>query len=338
MKDLRNYSLKHHNTFGMEAKASRFMEYANVEDAQQIAAVLRAGQEPFLIIGSGSNLLLTADFEGIVVHSVIKGIEKRTGEDGATVVRCGSGELWDDVVAWCVGEGLGHLVNLSLIPGEVGASVVQNIGAYGSEVSEFVASIEAVDIASGEQVTIAPADCDYGYRKSKFKTVWKNKYLITAVEYLLPAETQLNVAYGNIRAELERRGIDKPTADELRSTIIGIRRNKLPDPAVEGNAGSFFMNPVVPRAKYEELAALYEGMPHYDVDDEHVKIPAGWMIEQCGWKGKSLGRAGVHAKQALVLVNRGGATGDEVVRLCEAIRRDVKEKFGINIYPEVNIV
>jgi UDP-N-acetylmuramate dehydrogenase len=229
-------------------------------------------------------------------------------------------------------------VNLSLIPGEVGASVVQNIGAYGSEVSEFVASIEAVDIASGEQVTIAPADCDYGYRKSKFKTDWKNKYLITAVEYLLPAETQLNVAYGNIRAELERRGIDKPTADELRSTIIGIRQNKLPDPAVEGNAGSFFMNPVVPRAKYEELAALYEGMPHYDVDDEHVKIPAGWMIEQCGWKGKSLGRAGVHAKQALVLVNRGGATGDEVVRLCEAIRRDVKEKFGINIYPEVNIV
>ena len=314
------------------------MEYANVEDAQQIAAVLRAGQEPFLIIGSGSNLLLTADFEGIVVHSVIKGIEKRTGEDGATVVRCGSGELWDDVVAWCVGEGLGHLVNLSLIPGEVGASVVQNIGAYGSEVSEFVASIEAVDIATGEQVTIAPADCDYGYRKSKFKTVWKNKYLITAVEYLLPAETQLNVAYGNIRAELERRGIDKPTADELRSTIIGIRQNKLPDPAVEGNAGSFFMNPVVPRAKYEELVALYEGMPHYDVDDEHVKIPAGWMIEQCGWKGKSLGRAGVHAKQALVLVNRGGATGDEVVRLCEAIRRDVKEKFGINIYPEVNIV
>lgn len=314
------------------------MEYANVEDAQQIAAVLRAGQEPFLIIGSGSNLLLTADFEGIVVHSVIKGIEKRTGEDGATVVRCGSGELWDDVVAWCVGEGLGHLVNLSLIPGEVGASVVQNIGAYGSEVSEFVASIEAVDIATGERVTIAPADCDYGYRKSKFKTVWKNKYLITAVEYLLPAETQLNVAYGNIRAELERRGIDKPTADELRSTIIGIRQNKLPDPAVEGNAGSFFMNPVVPRAKYEELAALYEGMPHYDVDDEHVKIPAGWMIEQCGWKGKSLGRAGVHAKQALVLVNRGGATGDEVVRLCEAIRRDVKEKFGISIYPEVNIV
>ena len=338
MKDLRNYSLKPHNTFGMEAKASRFMEYANVADAQAIASVLRAEQMPYLIIGSGSNLLLTNDFEGIVVHSAIKGIEKRSCEDGSTLIRCGSGELWDDVVAWCVGERLGHLVNLSLIPGEVGASVVQNIGAYGSEVSEFVASIEAVDIATGEVVTIAPADCDYGYRKSKFKSDWKNKYLITAVEYLLPAETQLNVAYGNIRAELERKGIDKPTADDLRQTIIEIRQAKLPDPAIEGNAGSFFMNPIVPREKYEELAVIYEGMPHYDIDDDHVKIPAGWMIEQCGWKGKSLGRAGVHAKQALVLVNRGGATGEEVVKLCETIRQDVKEKFGIEIFPEVNII
>lgn len=338
MKDLRNYSLKPHNTFGMEAKASRFMEYANVADAQAIASVLRAEQMPYLIIGSGSNLLLTNDFEGIVVHSAIKGMEKRSCEDGSTLIRCGSGELWDDLVAWCVGERLGHLVNLSLIPGEVGASVVQNIGAYGSEVSEFVASIEAVDIATGEVVTIAPVDCDYGYRKSKFKSDWKNKYLITAVEYLLPAETQLNVAYGNIRAELERKGIDKPTADDLRQTIIEIRQAKLPDPAIEGNAGSFFMNPIVPREKYEELAVIYEGMPHYDIDDDHVKIPAGWMIEQCGWKGKSLGRAGVHAKQALVLVNRGGATGEEVVKLCETIRQDVKEKFGINIYPEVNII
>lgn len=338
MKDLRNYSLKHHNTFGMDAKASRFMEYANVKEAQQIASVLRSEQKPFLIIGSGSNLLLTGDFKGIVVHSAIKGIEKRTCEDGDTLVRCGSGELWDDVVAWCVGEGLGHLVNLSLIPGEVGASVVQNIGAYGSEVSEYVASIEAVDIATGEMVSMEPADCDYGYRKSKFKTVWKNKYLITAVEYRLPAETQLNVAYGNIRTELERKGITQPTADDLRNTIIEIRQTKLPDPDIEGNAGSFFMNPVVPREKYEELAALYQGMPHYDIDDDHVKIPAGWMIEQCGWKGKSLGRAGVHSKQALVLVNRGGATGEEVVMLCEAIRHDVKAQFGIEIFPEVNIV
>lgn len=322
----------------MEAKASRFMEYANIEDAQAIASVLRTEQNPYLIIGSGSNLLLTSDFEGIVVHSAIKGIKKQCCEDGSTLIRCGSGELWDDVVAWCVGEGFGHLVNLSLIPGEVGASVVQNIGAYGSEVSEFVASIEAVEIATGEVVTIAPDDCDYGYRKSKFKTVWKNKYLITAVEYRLLPSTELNVEYGNIRTELERKGITRPTADDLRQTIIAIRQAKLPDPAIEGNAGSFFMNPIVPREKYEELAASYEGMPHYDIDDDHVKIPAGWMIEQCGWKGKSLGNAGVHAKQALVLVNRGGATGEEVVKLCEAIQHDVKEKFGINIYPEVNII
>lgn len=322
----------------MEAKASRFMEYANIEDAQKIASVLRTEQNPYLIIGSGSNLLLTSDFEGIVVHSAIKGIKKLSCKDGSTLIRCGSGELWDDVVAWCVGEGLGHLVNLSLIPGEVGASVVQNIGAYGSEVSEFVASIEAVEIATGEVVTIAPDDCDYGYRKSKFKTLWKNKYLITAVEYRLLPSTDLNVEYGNIRAELERKGITRPTADDLRQTIIAIRQAKLPDPAIEGNAGSFFMNPIVPREKYEELAAIYEGMPHYDIDDDHVKIPAGWMIEQCGWKGKSLGKAGVHAKQALVLVNRGGATGEEVVKLCEAIQHDVKEKFGINIYPEVNII
>ena len=322
----------------MEAKASRFMEYANIEDAQKIASVLRTEQNPYLIIGSGSNLLLTSDFEGVVVHSAIKGIKKLSCEDGSTLIRCGSGELWDDVVAWCVGEGFGHLVNLSLIPGEVGASVVQNIGAYGSEVSEFVASIEAVEIATGEVVTIAPDDCDYGYRKSKFKTLWKNKYLITAVEYRLLPSTELNVEYGNIRAELERKGITRPTADDLRQTIIAIRQAKLPDPAIEGNAGSFFMNPIVPREEYEELAASYEGMPHYDIDDDHVKIPAGWMIEQCGWKGKSLGKAGVHAKQALVLVNLGGATGEEVVKLCEAIQHDVKEKFGIEIYPEVNII
>jgi UDP-N-acetylmuramate dehydrogenase len=338
MKDLHDYSLKAHNTFGMEVKARRFLEYSSIQDALAVASELRASDVPFLIIGSGSNLLLTGDFSGIVVHSAIKGIEKKNCQDGSILIRCGSGELWDDFVAWSVGQGLGHLVNLSLIPGEVGASVVQNIGAYGSEVSEFVSLIEAVDITTGEVITIAPADCDYGYRKSNFKTIWKNKYLITAVEYLLPAEAKLNVAYGNIRAELERKGISEPTADDLRTTIIEIRQEKLPDPAIEGNAGSFFMNPIVNREKYMELAALYEGMPHYDIDENQVKIPAGWMIEQCGWKGKSLGRAGVHSKQALVLVNRGGATGEEVVRLCESIRHDVKAKFGIEIYPEVNII
>lgn len=338
MKDIRNYSLKCHNTFGIEARCDRFLEYTDEQEAQEIAAIVRESHQPLMIIGMGSNLLLTNDFNGTVVHSAVKGMTKRNPLEGDSLIECGSGEQWDDVVAWCVGHGLGHLVNLSLIPGEVGASVVQNIGAYGSEVADFVYQIEAVEIATGQVVRIHRSDCDYGYRSSRFKNEWHNRYLITKVQYLLPKENQFNVEYGNIRAELQKQGISRPTAEELRRTIIHIRRSKLPDPEVEGNAGSFFMNPVVSREKYKELAKLYPEMPHYEIDEDHVKIPAGWMIEQCGWKGKSLGRAGVHAKQALVLVNRGGATGQEIVKLCDTIRHDVLERFGIEIFPEVNII
>lgn len=337
MKDISNYSLKPHNTFGIEAACRRFMEYANGEEAREVTAILRSAQCPFLVIGSGSNLLLTRDFEGIVVHSSIKGMELDSSGDDA-LIRCGSGELWDDVVAWCMAQGYGTLVNLSLIPGEVGASAVQNIGAYGSEAADFIDQVEAVEIATGKDVSFSKEECCYGYRNSRFKKDWRNRYLITHVIYRLPKEGRLNVEYGNIRAELSKKGIVDPTAQELRRTIIEIRRAKLPDPQEEGNAGSFFMNPVVSRRKYEELAAVYDSMPHYEVDADHVKIPAGWMIEQCGWKGKSLGRAGVHGKQALVLVNRGGATGDEIVRLCRTIQHDVQERFGIEIVPEVNII
>lgn len=337
MKDLSNYSLKPHNTFGIDASCRRFIEYANGEEAREVTAILRSAQCPFLLIGSGSNLLLTRDFDGIVVHSAIKGMEcSPCGDD--VMVRCGSGELWDDVVAWCVVRGYGNLVNLSLIPGEVGASAVQNIGAYGSEAGDFIERVEAVEIATGKEVSFSNEECCYGYRSSRFKKDWRNRYLITYVTYRLPKEGCLNVEYGNIRAELSKKGIVDPTSQELRRTIIEIRRAKLPDPQEEGNAGSFFMNPVVSRRKYEELSATYENMPHYEVDADHVKIPAGWMIEQCGWKGKSLGKAGVHGKQALVLVNRGGATGDEIVRLCRTIQHDVQARFGIEIVPEVNII
>ncbi|MBR1400140.1 MAG: UDP-N-acetylmuramate dehydrogenase [Prevotella sp.] len=343
MKDCINYSLKAHNTFGIEAKCDRFLEYSSVQEAQQVAAILRASDCPFLIIGGGSNLLLTKDFKGIVVHSAIKGIERMAeNADSASgndlLVECGSGEIWDDVVAWCTSHGYGNLVNLSLIPGEVGASAVQNIGAYGSEAGDYISRIHAVEIASGEEVTISRDECQYGYRSSRFKHEWRNRYLITSVVYLLPSAEQLNIDYGNIREELKRQQIEHPTADDLRQTIINIRNAKLPDPKIEGNAGSFFMNPVVSKEKYLELAAIYPGMPHYTVDGSREKIPAGWMIDQCGWKGKSLGRAGVHGKQALVLVNRGGATGDEIVSLCDAIRKDVFAKFGIEIFPEVNII
>jgi UDP-N-acetylmuramate dehydrogenase len=268
-----------------------------------------------------------------VVHSACKGIERK----GNCLV-CGSGEVFDDVVAQSISMGLYGAENLSLIPGDVGASAVQNIGAYGAEAKDLIRSIRAVEIETGNVCTIENAECDYGYRQSRFKKDWKNKYLILSVEYQFSEEFCPRLDYGNIRAELEKSGIVNPTAQELRDTIIRIREAKLPDPKVLGNAGSFFMNPIVPRAKYNELAAQYEGMPHYDIDADSVKIPAGWMIDQCGWKGKSLGRAGVHDKQALVLVNRGGATGQEVVALCQQIQADVKQKFGIDIYPEVNVI
>ena len=341
MRDIKDYSLKEHNTFGIDAKCSRFLEYESVDEAVDVAKILRESAIPYIIIGGGSNLLLTKDYDGIVVHSRLTGtgpVSRKPRLTGPVPVSRGSGEVWDDVVAYCVGHGLYGMENLSLIPGDVGASAVQNIGAYGAEAKDLIAEIEAVEIASGQLVTLRAEDCGYGYRESKFKHEWKNKYLITHVTYLLSTTFEPRLDYGNIRAELERKGIVQPTAQQVRDTIIGIRQAKLPDPKVTGNAGSFFMNPIVSRGKYEALAKQYEGMPHYEVDADHVKIPAGWMIDQCGWKGRSLGRAGVHDKQALVLVNLGGATGAEIVTLCETIRADVKAKFGIDIHPEVNIV
>lgn len=333
MIDLKNYNLKTHNTFGIDAKCSRFLEYESVAEAQKVAKILRESSIPYIIIGGGSNLLLTKDYEGIVVHSACKGVERK----GNSLI-CGSGEVWDDIVARSIAMQLYGAENLSLIPGDVGASAVQNIGAYGSEVKDLIRKIKAVEISTGTVREFNHTECEYGYRQSRFKHEWKNRFLIISVEYELSEAFQPRLDYGNIRAELERRNITEPTAQQLRDTIIDIRNAKLPDPKVMGNAGSFFMNPIVSREKYEQLAAQYEGMPHYEIDADHVKIPAGWMIDQCGWKGKSLGRAGVHDKQALVLVNRGGATGAEIVALCEAIQKDVKVKFDIDIHPEVNII
>ena len=329
----KDYSLKQHNTFGIDAKCAQFVEYSSETEAKEVAELLRTSRVPYIIIGGGSNLLFTRDYEGTVVHSACKGIRR----DGDRLI-CGSGEVFDDVVAQSINVGLYGAENLSLIPGDVGASAVQNIGAYGAEAKDPIRSIRAIEIETGNVCIIENADCEYGYRQSRFKKDWKNKYLILSVEYQFSEVFKPRLDYGNIRSELEKEGICDPTAQQLRETIIRIREAKLPDPKVLGNAGSFFMNPIVPRAKYNELAAQYEGMPHYDIDAASVKIPAGWMIDQCGWKGKSMGRAGVHDKQALVLVNRGGATGQEVVALCQQIQADVKKKFGIDIYPEVNVI
>ena len=350
MKDIRNYSLLAHNTFGIDAKCKRFEEYASIEEAQQVVASLTEADKPLLVLGGGSNLLLTGDYPATVLHSAIRGIEVLDNEKVADTehdeslrnpdlvfLRCGSGEVFDDVVAYAVEHGYHGAENLSIIPGEVGASAVQNIGAYGVEAKDIIYKVEAVEIATGKVVVFDNADCQYSYRQSKFKHEWRDKYLVTHVVYRLVKAFVPDLDYGNIRASLAAKGIEHPTAQQLRDIIIEIRNAKLPDPAVQGNAGSFFMNPIVDKAKYEELAAQYPGMPHYTVDASHEKIPAGWMIDQCGWKGKSLGNAGVHDKQALVLVNRGGATGEEIVKLCQTIQYDVKAKFGIEIHPEVNI-
>ena len=333
MKDLKNYSLKAHNTFGIDAKCSRFLEFENELEAAEVAQILRKSTLPYIIIGGGSNLLLTKDFEGIVVRSGIKGYTF-----DSDCMECGSGEVWDDMVAVSIQAGYYGMENLSLIPGDVGASAVQNIGAYGVEAKDLIVNVWAIEIATGKACMWRNEECGYSYRQSRFKHDWKNQYLIIRVSYRLSRTFTPHLDYGNIRAELEKKGIKEPSAQQLRDVIIDIRNAKLPDPKVMGNAGSFFMNPIVSREKYESLAATYENMPHYPVDEAHEKIPAGWMIDQCGWKGKKMGRAGVHDKQALVLVNCGGATGEDIVSLCRQIQHDVKAKFGIDIYPEVNII
>ena len=333
MIDQENYSLLRHNTFGIDAKCKRFIEYSSVEEAQQVAEMITDADQPLLILGGGSNLLLTGDYNGTVLHSGIRFLEQ-TDE---CHVRCGSGFIWDDVVDYCVANNLYGAENLSIIPGEVGASAVQNIGAYGAEAKDLIECVEAVEIETGQICRFTNTECAYSYRQSKFKHAWKNRFLITAVTYKLSKTYNPKLDYRNIRVALAAKGIDNPTAMQLRETIIDIRNAKLPDPKVLGNAGSFFMNPVVSTHKYNQLAQQYVGMPHYTIDSEYEKIPAGWLIEQCGWKGKALGKAAVHNKQALVLVDCGGATGSEVVQLYKTIQHDVKQKFDIEIKPEVNI-
>lgn len=337
MKDFYDFNLKEHNTFGIDVKCRRFIEFESVDELLQIVNSLTDADKPLLVLGGGSNMLFTADYEGTVLHSAIKGHVAVQTDEGI-MLRCGSGEVWDDIVSLCVSNRMYGAENLSLIPGDVGASAVQNIGAYGAEAKDIILKVEAVDLQTGKMCEFTNEECEYAYRKSKFKGEWRNRFVITYVTYKFSEVFCPCLDYGNIRAELEKRNIKVPTAEQLRNVIIDIRNEKLPDPKVEGNAGSFFMNPVVPKAKYEELVARFGNVPHYSVDDNNEKIPAGWMIDQCGWKGKSLGKAGVHSRQALVLVNRGGAEGKDIVALCDAIKRDVKDKFGIDIVPEVNII
>lgn len=322
------------NTFGLDVKAGRWLEYASVEE---LKALIAEGQisSPYLHVGSGSNLLFLGDFEGTVLHSAIKSIEMVNQDAEKVWLRVGAGVIWDDFVAYCVEHGYYGAENLSLIPGEVGASAVQNIGAYGVEVKDLISCVETVDV-HGDKRVFGVEECGYAYRNSVFKRPDMKSFFVTHVTFALNKAEQYTLNYGTIRQELEKYPqIDLAT---VRQVIVSIRESKLPDPKVLGNAGSFFMNPIVPRAKYETLLQEYPSMPSYQVDAMHVKIPAGWMIEQCGWKGKSLGNAAVHDKQALVLVNCGGATGADIVALSDAVRAAVREKFGVEIHPEVNMI
>ena len=325
-----------HNTFRMDVKAARFMEYSSEEE---LTAFLASGglTSPYLHIGGGSNLLFLSDYPGLVLHSSVKGVETVAETDEWVELRVGSGMVWDDFVAYTVEKGFYGAENLSLIPGEVGASAVQNIGAYGVEVKDLVVSVDAVDAATGKKRRFTREECRYAYRDSIFKKELKGRYFVTYVTYRLSKLPVFHLDYGNVRAELEKDGME-PTLANVRRVIAAIRSNKLPDPKVTGNAGSFFMNPVVSQEQFDRLQAEYSEMPSYRLDGNRVKIPAGWLIERCGWKGKALGPAAVHDRQALVLVNRGGATGRDVLRLADEVARSVKERFGIEISPEVNLI
>ena len=338
MKDIRDHSLLAHNTFGIDARCRRYLEYASVDEAQTICRQFSATDYPLLIIGEGSNLLLTADYPATVITPEARFDVQVVAEepDGETVdIECWAGTTFDDVVAYAVDHGWHGAENLSLIPGEVGASAVQNIGAYGREACDVIDKIEALRIADASPAVFRNADCGYGYRQSRFKTEWKGAYAITHVTYRLSKTFTPHIDYGNIRDSLERRGIVSPTAADIRDAVVGIRQSKLPDPAVEGNAGSFFMNPVVEKEVYERISASFPDLPHYPAPSGHVKLPAGWLIDRCGWKGRTMSRAGVHNRQALVLVNKGGATGADITALAAAIQEDVKRTFGIDLHPEV---
>ncbi len=337
MKDLKNYSLLANNTFGIDVRASRFVEYDSEEELRHFLTEDTGLHAPLLSIGGGSNLLFTADFPGVVLHSAIKGMEVVRETEEWVEIRVGAGEVWDDFVAFSVSNHWYGAENLSIIPGEVGASAVQNIGAYGTEVKDLIVEVETLCVADGTSRRFTNAECQYAYRKSIFKGELKGKYVVTYVTYRLSKLPVYRLDYGNIRDELQKEGCEV-NLENLRRVIIRIREAKLPDPAVIGNAGSFFMNPIIPVSQFHELQKQYPEIPNYPMGEGGIKVPAGWMIERCGWKGRALGRAAVHDKQALVLINRGGATADEIVHLSQEVVKSVKEKFGVTICPEVNFI
>jgi UDP-N-acetylmuramate dehydrogenase len=335
---LRNdISLKPFNTFGIDVNANRFATFLSIEELNSLLSQ-REANEPLLILGGGSNLLLTKDFNGLVLKNEIIGFNLIEETDTEVIVEAGAGEVWHQFVMNCIENGYAGLENLSLIPGSVGASPMQNIGAYGVEIKDAFEYLDAFEISTGELKRFKKEDCQFGYRESVFKNIYKDQFVICKVAFRLSKNPKINTSYGAIESELQKMGISDPTIQDVSKAVIAIRQSKLPDPAVLGNAGSFFKNPVVPESMVETIKQSYPDVPNYPAESGKRKLAAGWLIEKAGWKGKTIDTFGVHKLQALVLVNYGGSTGKQVYELSSQIIEDIQAKFGVRLEREVNIL
>lgn len=329
-------SLRPLNTFGVEARAQAYLPVSSSATLAAVREDKSLAAMPRLILGGGSNLLFTQNVDALVLHMISRGM-RISGEDADHIFVCAqAGESWHGFVQWTLAQGLGGLENLSLIPGSVGAAPIQNIGAYGSEIADCFHSLQAFDFVSGEVLTLSRDDCAFGYRDSIFKHALRDRAVITEVTFALPKRWQARLGYAELAQEVA--AISNPTATDIGAAVIAIRSRKLPDPAVTGNAGSFFKNPVVTAAQRDALLQQYPQLVSYAQADGSVKLAAGWLIDQCGWKGRSLGAAGVHERQALVLVNRGGASGQDILQLAERIKHDVALRFGVRIEIEPVVI
>ncbi|MDX2361122.1 MAG: UDP-N-acetylmuramate dehydrogenase [Crocinitomicaceae bacterium] len=331
-----NVSLKSLNTFGIEVSTKRFAKFSTIEELSSILA--NRNNDALLVLGGGSNILFTKDFNGLVIKNEIKGFEILYENEDEVYVKVGGGVVWHSFVLECIDKNFGGVENLSLIPGSVGASPMQNIGAYGTEIKDVFVDLEAYNIESGEIQTFDKDQCQFGYRESIFKKEFKDQYIIISVTYRLTKSHRINSSYGAIKAELEQKGISRPKIRDVSNAVIAIRSSRLPDPSEIGNAGSFFKNPIVNESKITQLKEQFESFPHYPAPNGKTKLAAGWLIEQAGWKGKTFETYGVHKNQALVLVNYGGCKGGDILDLSTQIIADVEAKFGVVLEREVNII
>ncbi|MBI2721922.1 MAG: UDP-N-acetylmuramate dehydrogenase [Bacteroidetes bacterium] len=335
---IENKELQEFNTFGIQALCSYFTELNSIEDFHDLIRNVIYQKSEKLIIGGGSNLLFTKNFNGIVIKNSLKGKQIVFEDDATVIVKIAAGENWHEFVMWAIEHNFCGIENLSLIPGCVGASPMQNIGAYGVEIKEVFTELEAYDLINGEKRIFTKEDCKFGYRESVFKKECKNKYLIASVSFSLQKNAPVNVSYGAITGELDSHGINNPTIKDVSEAVIRIRRSKLPDPAVAGNAGSFFKNPEVTTEKFTELKSHFSELVAYPLTNGNYKLAAGWLIEQCGLKGFEYNGAAVHSKQALVLVNINNCSGKDVYVLSGYVLQKVFDKFGVTLEREVNII